>query len=53
MEVKKYSMDLAGRELTIETGKYCGLANRKCDGSLWGYSGFSQCNSFKRTKGRN
>jgi len=27
MEFKSYSMDLAGRTLTIETGKYCGLAN--------------------------
>ena len=27
MEPKSYSMDLAGRKLTIETGKYCGLAN--------------------------
>ncbi len=27
MEPKEYSMDLAGRKLTIETGKYCGLAN--------------------------
>ncbi len=27
METKTYSMDLAGRKLTIETGKYCGLAN--------------------------
>ena len=27
MEPKVYSMDLAGRTLTIETGKYCGLAN--------------------------
>ncbi len=27
MEPKTYSMDLAGRKLTIETGKYCGLAN--------------------------
>ena len=23
MESKKYSMDLAGRELTLEFGKYC------------------------------
>ncbi len=27
METKTYSMDLAGRKLTLETGKYCGLAN--------------------------
>ncbi len=27
MEPKKYSMELAGRELSVETGKYCGLAN--------------------------
>ena len=27
METKSYSMDLAGRKLTLETGKYCGLAN--------------------------
>lgn len=27
MEPKTYSMELAGRTLTIETGKYCGLAN--------------------------
>ncbi len=27
MEPKIYSMDLAGRKLTVETGKYCGLAN--------------------------
>ncbi len=27
MEQKIYSMDLAGRKLTVETGKYCGLAN--------------------------
>lgn len=27
MEPKKYSMELAGRELLVETGKYCGLAN--------------------------
>lgn len=27
MEPKMYSMELAGRTLTIETGKYCGLAN--------------------------
>ena len=27
MDFKSYSMELAGRTLTIETGKYCGLAN--------------------------
>lgn len=27
MEQKIYCMDLAGRKLTVETGKYCGLAN--------------------------
>ena len=27
MESKKYCMELAGRELSVETGKYCGLAN--------------------------
>ena len=35
MQTKTYSMDLAGRKLTLETGKYCGLANRKRNGSLW------------------
>lgn len=35
METKTYTMDLAGRTLSIETGKYCGLANRKCNRSLW------------------
>ena len=31
MESKKYSMDLAGRELTLEFGKYCEQAS----GCIW------------------
>ncbi len=32
---KSFSMDLAGRNLTIETGKMAGLANRKCFSKIW------------------
>ena len=28
--LKTYETELAGRKLTIETGKMAGLANRKC-----------------------
>lgn len=33
--LKTYSMDLAGRNLTIETGKMAELANRKCTCKIW------------------
>ena len=35
MESKKYSMDLAGRELTLEFGKYC----EQAAGSVWVHLG--------------
>ena len=35
MEYKSYSMDLAGKTLTLEFGKYCGQAN----GSVWVHLG--------------
>lgn len=35
MESKKYTMDLAGKELTLEFGKYCEQAN----GSVWVHLG--------------
>ena len=50
---KTYSMELAGRTLTLETGKMAGLANRKCISKIWGNNRISECNSFKRTKRRN
>ena len=38
MESKKYSMDLAGRELTLEFGKYCRTGRlAPCWVHLWRY----------------
>ena len=45
---KKYETQLAGRTLSIETGKIAELANGNV--VVWRNSCYGKCNSSKRTK---
>lgn len=44
--LKTYLMELAGRTLTIETGKMAELANRKCTCKIWRNYCYGKCNSI-------
>ena len=50
---KTYETELAGRELTIETGKIAGLSKWKCSSKIWRHCCNGKCYSIKRTKRRN